>query len=120
MERDVLHHSPELSVALVIDEGDVAHLELTTSPQGADLTQLEDVIVIVDGQGVTVTPIDRGHARATLGPCDALWEGGFSLMVRVGEWLDGWDFGDELDEEGDDEGDEDDDEGEEHDDGGDD
>ena len=64
MERDVLHHSPELSVALVIDEGDIAHLELTTSPQGADLTQLEDVIVIVDGQGVTVTPTDRGHARA--------------------------------------------------------
>ena len=95
----VLHSDRRLIIKLYVPEDDRAQVLIQSTKHGPDLSQPDDVAVVLDGQGVRAEPEDRRHAVAELGDWDALAERGFQLMIRVGEFFEGWDFGPQGDEE---------------------
>lgn len=97
-EKSVLYSGKKLIITL-FDEGDAAHLTIQSTKHGPDLYNQDDVVVVVDGIAVPVQTQDRLHARADLPDWLSLVARGFKLMVRVGEFFEGWDFGDAIDEE---------------------
>jgi hypothetical protein len=98
MDKSVLLNNPRVIITLVIDDEDQARIELQSTKKGPDLTQLEDVVVVVDGKGVEVTPHDARSATVHLGAWAPLEAAGFQLMIRVGDQLEAWDFAAEGDE----------------------
>ncbi len=100
-DKSVLYSGKKLIITLV-DEGDDAHITIQSTKNGPDLYSKDDVIVIIDGQGVPVTTIDRQHARCELPDWATLIRTGFTLMIRVDEFYSSWDFGDRIDEDNED------------------
>jgi intracellular sulfur oxidation DsrE/DsrF family protein len=92
MDKSVLLNNGKVIITLIIDDADMARIELQSTKKGPDLTQLEDVIVVVDGKGVEVVSHDAKNATAQLGPWAPLEETGFQLMIRVANMLEAWDF----------------------------
>lgn len=99
-ETSVLYSGKKLIITLV-DEGDQAHITVQSTRNGPDLFNQDDVIVIIDGQGLPVTSIDRQNARCDLTDWSQLVETGFQLMIRVDEFYSSWDFGSMIDEDDD-------------------
>mgnify|MGYP000038211038 CR=1 FL=1 len=97
-EKSVLYSGKKLIITLV-DEGTSAHITIQSTKNGPDLFNDDDVIVIIDSQGIPVTTIDRQHARCDIPEWETLIETGFQLMIRVDEFYSSWDFGDMIDEE---------------------
>ena len=104
MDKSVLYSGRKLIITL-IDEGDTAHIAIQSTKNGPDLRVQDDVVVVVDGHGAPVTIEDRLHARAELPDWLSLVARGFHLMVRVGEFFQGWEFGDDLSDAEDDDDD---------------
>lgn len=102
MLKSVLSSNPEFTITLLVDEHDHTTIEIASSKKGPDLTQSNDVVVLLDGKGVPMEVEDRRLARATLGPWAPYAQNGFALMIRVHEHLDGWDFPPQDDSESDD------------------
>jgi len=92
MEQSVLYSDKYVIITLVIEDDDDARIDLQSTKHGIDLTMGDDVIVIIDGQGVPVAAADERHASAALGNWEAVAKDGFQLMIRVGEFVEGWEF----------------------------
>lgn len=97
-ETSVLYSGKKLIITLV-DEGEQAHITVQSTKNGPDLFNQDDVIVIIDNNGLPITPIDRQHARCDIPDWNALVETGFQLMIRVDEFYSSWDFGSMIDED---------------------
>ncbi len=89
-DRDFLHRSQELSIELVVESDARLIFETDGSPQ-MDLTAADDFVVVFEGVGVEIEVESPSRAIATIGPVSRLEEGG-TLMIRVHEFLDGWEF----------------------------
>ncbi|MEM1349720.1 MAG: hypothetical protein AAGI01_14255 [Myxococcota bacterium] len=92
MEQSVLHSDKYVIITLVVEDDDDARIDVQSTKHGIDLTVHDDVVVIIDGQGVPVAAADAHHATAHLGPWEAVAKNGFQLMIRVGEFVEGWEF----------------------------
>ena len=92
MLKSVLKSNGQFTITLVINEDDTAHIDIQSAKKGPDLTQTNDLVVLVDGKGVNVTSESRLKARAELGEWAPYAQNGFALMIRIHEDLDGWDF----------------------------
>ena len=66
-------------------------LELQSTRNGPDLRHKDDVVVVVNGTPIPVETFDAHHASA---PFPHPWEhyqrAGLHVMVRIGEFFDGW------------------------------
>ena len=92
MLKSVLSSNKDFTITLLVDEHEDAVIEIASSKKGPDLTQAHDVVVLIDGQGVSLDVENRRMARARLGAWGPYARQGFDLMIRVHEHLDGWDF----------------------------
>ncbi len=92
--RETLHQDPHLTVTLTIEDDDIARVVLESPDDGPDLTVPDEVVVVADGQGCPLTIDSPNRAVAILGPAHQL-QGPLTLMVRVFEFFEGWEFGDE-------------------------
>ena len=89
--RDVLHEDSELKVALVIGDGEL-RLELESTPQGPDLSEPHEVVVVVDGEGREVDVEGERKATAVLRSELEDKPPAMMLMVRVFEFFEGWEL----------------------------
>lgn len=92
MEQSVLLSNRSLIVTLSVDDDDQARLEIQSTVHGPLLTNADDVVVILNGQGVALTFIDERHVHAEIGDWAPYATYGGSLMLRVDEFVDGWEF----------------------------
>ncbi len=92
--HEQLHSDDQLSVFLTIEDDDVLRVEIVSKGE-LDLSVDDEVVVFMDGEPVDVQVEDAEHAVAELGPADALEDQSFSVMLRVYEFFEGWDFGPE-------------------------
>lgn len=93
--HEQLHSDDQLSVFFTIEDDDVIRLEIVSHDDELDLTVEDEVIVFMDQEPVDVTAEDASHAVVELGPADELEGESFSVMLRVYEFFEGWDFGPE-------------------------
>lgn len=97
--RENLHSSQGLNIDLVV-EGDDITLEMTSAEGGPDLSVEYEVVVVTAGEGVPVTVQSARRATAAIGRESELAGRPFEILVRVHEFFEGWEFGDELPEVG--------------------
>ena len=90
--REILHEDAELTVALTIDDDGVARVELLSAEGGPDLTTEDEVVVVMEGEGCPLEVESPRRALATLGDAEALEAAPLTLMVRVFEFFEGWEF----------------------------
>jgi hypothetical protein len=94
--HEQLHSDENISVFLTIEDDDVLRLEIVSHDEDAcDLSIDDEVVVFMDDEPVDVQVEDASHAVAELGPADKLEEESFSVVLRVHEFFEGWDFGPE-------------------------
>ena len=87
--REVLHNEDGLEIVFVATD-DAARVELKANGDW-DLSAVEDVIVVVNGQGVEITSQTADSAIAELVDLDP--DEPVQLMIRVGEFFEGWELG---------------------------
>ena len=88
--KSVLVDKAELQLTFLVKDGD-ARLDIRTDGTH-DLANLDDVIVFLNQDHVPITSHGPDHATANIGPWSRYSDAPVSLMVRVGEFFDGWDF----------------------------
>lgn len=94
--HEQLHSDDNLSVFLTIEDDDILRLELVSQDADAcDLSIDDEVVVFMNDAPVDVQVEDATHAVAELGPADDLEDKSFSVVLRVHEFFEGWDFGPE-------------------------
>ncbi|QDG52579.1 hypothetical protein FIV42_18105 [Persicimonas caeni] len=92
--HEQLHSDDNLSVFLTIEDDDILRLELVSQDADAcDLSIDDEVVVFMNDAPVDVQVEDATHAVAELGPADELEDQSFSVVLRVHEFFEGWDFG---------------------------
>lgn len=89
--REILHKDDALTVAVVIAD-ETARVVLESKDDGPDLSVADEVIVIVDGQGRSLTIESERQVSATLVEALADQPEPLTLMVRVYEFFEGWDL----------------------------
>lgn len=93
MEENVLHSDRDLLIKLFIaEDGERARVTIQSTKNGPDLSSREDVVVILDGHGLPLELEDRRHVHAPIEGWDRFAQRGCSLMIRVHEFFDGWEF----------------------------
>ena len=95
--HEQLHSDEKIAVFLTIEDDDIMRLEVVATEGGPDLSVDDEVVVAVDGEAVAVAVEDSGHVVAILGAAAELEERTFTVMLRVYEFFEGWDFGPDLD-----------------------
>ncbi|RAL22296.1 hypothetical protein DL240_10615 [Lujinxingia litoralis] len=93
--EDVLFEGEDLRITLVVEEGAEVRVLLESQAGGPDLSVADEVIVVANGEGAAVQAESPRRAEALLGSEETLSAGAFSLMVRVHEFFEGWEFGEE-------------------------
>ena len=91
MMKATLHDQQGLRVAVVLED-DTASVELESSEEGPDLSDADEVVVVVNGRACEVEVDSARRARAIIAaelsaPPEAL-----TLMVRVHEFFEGWEL----------------------------
>lgn len=90
-----LHSDDDLSVFLTVEDDGILRLEIVATSEAFDLSVDDEVVVAMAGNPVEVVAEDSEHAAAELGVADALGEQSFTVILRVYEFFEGWDFGPE-------------------------
>ncbi len=88
--KKVLHNFDGLEITFLVLDG-VARIDFRSDGSVHRLDDVDDVIVFVDGRNIEVESSGGQEATATVGP----WEddaGPRSLMIRVGEFFEGWEL----------------------------
>jgi hypothetical protein len=85
----VLHDEDGLTITFVVQDG-AAKVDLR-STSDIDLSQTEDVIIVLNGQGLEPTVHSPQHATANLGHADEMAQPS-QLMIRVHEFFEGWEL----------------------------
>lgn len=85
----VLHDEDGLTITFVVEAG-TAKVDLR-STSGIDLSQVEDVIVVLNGQNLEPTVHGTEHASVLLGESDSMAQPS-QLMIRVHEFFEGWEL----------------------------
>jgi|GEM_PF-2402679 len=95
--HEQLHADADLAVFLTIEDDGILRLEIVATSEAIDLSVADEVVVAVEGEAVAVSVQDASHATAELGEASKLQEEAFTVMLRVYEFFEGWDFGPEDD-----------------------
>lgn len=94
--HEQLHADEQLTVFLTIEDDDILRLELVSQDADAcDLSIDDEVVVFMNDAPVAVDVEDATHAVAELGSAADLESQSFSVVLRVHEFFEGWDFGPE-------------------------
>lgn len=88
--KSVLADKSELQITFLVDDGD-GRIELRTDGT-YDLSVSDDVIVFVNQSPMPVTVNDPTHATVPLGDWSRYADESVSLMIRIGEFFDGWEL----------------------------
>lgn len=91
--RETLHEDDELTIRLIADDSG-ARVELESAQGGPDLSADDEVVVAVDGRVCPLEVESARRAQAVLDD-DSDESPTFTLMVRVHEFFEGWEFFDE-------------------------
>jgi hypothetical protein len=91
--HEQLHSDERISVFLTVEDDDLLRLEVVAASGDVDLSVADEVVVAMDGEAVEVEVEDPAHAVAVLGAADELDGKSFTVMLRVYEFFEGWDFG---------------------------
>ena len=92
--HEQIHSDDELSLFLTIEDDEILRLEIVSHDADAcDLSVDDAVIVFMNDEPAKIDVEDAEHAVAELGPADELEDKNFSVVVRVHEFFEGWDFG---------------------------
>ena len=81
-------HNEGLQITFLVEE-DLARVEYRSN---SPLAGPDDLVLVVNGKGVPIELTSETTAIAHLGPWDALSNAPVSLMTRVDEFFDGWEF----------------------------
>lgn len=95
--HEQLYSDEKIAVFLTIEDDDMMRVEIVSKDDALDLSVPDEVVVAVDGQALKIAAEDPAHVVAQLGRADELEERSFTLMLRVYEFFEGWDFGPDLD-----------------------
>lgn len=87
--KKVLHNEDGLEIAFLVED-EQARIEFRAN-LSYDLGSSDDVVVVVNGKGIAPNCESSDFAVANLGPWDD-YTRPISLMIRVGEFFDGWEF----------------------------
>ncbi|AWV88217.1 hypothetical protein [Bradymonas sediminis] len=93
--HEQLHADENLAVFLTIEDDGILRLEMVATSDTYDLSVPDEVVVAVEGEAVEVVVEDAAHAMAELGDASKFDEETFTVMLRVHEFFEGWDFGPE-------------------------
>jgi hypothetical protein len=92
--HEQLHSDDNISVFLTIEDDDILRLEIVSHDEDTcDLSIDDEVVVFMDDKPVSVQAEDASHAVAEFGSADKLEDQPFSVVLRVHEFFEGWDFG---------------------------
>lgn len=94
--HEQLHADADLAVFLTIEDDGILRLELVATSEALDLSVPDEVVVVVEGEAVAVSAQDAAHATAELGEASKLEQESFTVMLRVYEFFEGWDFGPDV------------------------
>ncbi len=89
--RELLHEDEELSVALIVADGQLL-VELESRGPGLDLSEPHEVVVGVDGEGCELDVEDQHRATALVTSSVSEDPEPMMLMVRVYEFFEGWEL----------------------------
>lgn len=94
--HEQLHADENLAVFLTIEDDGLLRLEVVATSDTIDLSVPDEVVVVVEGEAVAVIVEDASHATAELGDAAKLESESFTVILRVYEFYEGWDFGPEA------------------------
>lgn len=89
--RETLHEDEDFEILLVADDDGLA-VELESRPSGPDLSDPDEVVVVIDGRGCPLQVDDATSARALIAERVPDEPEPMTLMVRIYEFFDGWDL----------------------------
>lgn len=95
--HEQLHSDAQIALFLTVEDDELLRLEIIATDETLDLSVVDEVVVAMDGEALKVEVEDRAHVSAVLGSAEDLEERAFSVLVRVYEFFEGWDFGPDLD-----------------------
>lgn len=87
-----LHNREGLEITFVVEEGE-ARIEFRTQTEQQKLDDLDDIVVFVNGENIPVESHGENAATAAIGAWNDREETEqVSLMIRVGEYFEGWEL----------------------------
>lgn len=89
--KKVLSSAEGLEITFFVDDG-VARVEFRSDGAVHRLDDPEDVIVFVDGRNIPVEPAGVNAATARLGNWEDYGKRPTSIMIRIGEFFEGWEL----------------------------
>lgn len=89
--REVLHQGEGLVIALVIDD-EKAIVEVESEASGPDLSVADEVVIVVDGEPHPLEVDGPRRVQVVLGEGATFENPSMSLLVRVHEFFEGWEF----------------------------
>ena len=89
--RSVLHSDRKLIITLSRDEPG-PRLEIQSTRHGPDLRIMGTIAAAVDGRGLGAEIADARHATVALPEFERWSARGFYLIVRIGTYVDSWQF----------------------------
>lgn len=95
--HEQIHADEQLSLFLTVEDDELLRLEIIATDESLDLSVADEVVIAMDGEALKIQVEDHAHVSAVLGPAEDLEQRAFSVLVRVYEFFEGWDFGPELD-----------------------
>lgn len=90
--KKVLHNYEGLEITFLIEDGE-ARVDFRSNATRYHLDDTDDVIVFVNGDNVPVDSQGEHAATARIGDWSRYGTGPISLMIRVGEYFEGWELG---------------------------
>lgn len=95
--REQLHSDDDLAVFLTIEDDEIMRLIIESKrPDDIDLTVEDEVIAVVDGKPAPIEAGEPARAAVRLGPAEEMVDRRFGVMLRVYEFFEGWEFGEEA------------------------
>lgn len=94
--HEQLHAADGLAVFLTIEDDGLLRLEIVATGDTIDLSVPDEVVVALEGEAVEVVVEDASHVTAELGEAAKLEGESFTVILRVYEFYEGWDFGPEA------------------------
>ncbi len=89
--REVLHQGEGLVIALVVDD-EKAIVEVESEASGPDLSVADEVVIVVDGEPQPLEADGPRRVQVVLGEAATFENSSMSLLVRVHEFFEGWEF----------------------------
>jgi len=89
--KKVLHNYEGLEITFFVEDGE-ARVEFRSNARHYHLDDPDDVIVFVNGDHIAVTSEGEHAATARIGAWARYGSTPISLMIRVGEYFEGWEL----------------------------